>query len=358
MSLSPFSSSLSSPFVHSKHSIRALMLKVQLAALPALLVHIYLFGFGIVVQWLLALATLFVVEYTLLKLRNRPVLPFITDMSALITITGLVFCIPPGAPWWIIVSGTAFALIFGKHIYGGLGYNPFNPAMLGYAFLLISFPVQMTQWTLPAEVANHYITFSDAFYLIFTGVIPNVSVDIITSATPLGKLQTELSQGISAIESLAHTMPVAHDGYSSFHVIHLLFDLNSWEWLNIAFLIGGLWLLFTRSIRWQYPVGFLSSLGLMAFIFHSIDPSTYPPVDFILLSGGTMLAAFFIITDPVTSSTTPTGRFIFAFGIGVLVYTIRTWGIFPDGIAFAILLMNITVPLIDQYTQPRVYGHK
>jgi electron transport complex protein RnfD len=335
------------------------MFKVLLAAVPALLVHLYLFGFGIVVQWLLALTTLLVVEYSMLRLRNRPIRPFLTDMSALITITALVFCVPPGAPWWIIVTGTAFALIFGKHLYGGLGYNPFNPAMLGYAFLLISFPVQMTQWTLPAEVANHYITFSHAFSLIFSGTIEGVSLDMITSATPLGKLQTDLTQGVGVIESLMHTVEVPNINTDSpFHLIHQLVDLNSWEWINIAFLIGGLWLLYTRSIRWQYPVGFLSSLALMAFIFHSYDPDTYPPVDFILLSGGTMLAAFFIITDPVTSCTTPKGRLIFAAGIGVLVYVIRTWGIFPDGIAFAILLMNIAVPLIDQYTQPRVYGHR
>jgi len=341
---------LSSPFAHNNQSVRNLMLKVQLAAIPALLVHIYLFGFGIVIQWLLALGTLILVEYGMLKLRNRPILPFMTDMSALITVTGLVFCIPPGAPWWIIVSGTAFALIFGKHLYGGLGYNPFNPAMLGYAFLLISFPVQMTQWTLPAELSNHFIGFTDAAYLIFTGSVPGIPIDMITSATPLDRLQTALFQGVTVTETLA---PLSQEPSNPF-----LFDLNSWEWINIAFMLGGLWLLYTRSIRWQYPVGFLGGLSLIAIIFHTIDPNTYPPVDFVLLSGGTMLAAFFIITDPVTSSTTPKGRFIFAFGIGILVYVIRSWGAFPDGIAFAILLMNITVPLIDQYTQPRVYGHR
>jgi len=288
----------------------------------------------------------------MLKLRNRPVLPFITDMSAMITVTALVFCIPPGAPWWLIVSGTAFALIFGKHLYGGLGYNPFNPAMLGYAFLLISFPVPMTQWTIPSEVSEHYIHIMDAISLIFTGTIPGISFDMITSATPLDELQTAIFQGISVPITLDPTNPelTSHTGYP--------LGLTSWQWTNIAFLAGGLYLLFTRTIRWQYPVGFLTSLSLMALIFHTIDPNTYPPVDFVLLSGGTMLAAFFIITDPVTSSTTPKGRFIFAFGIGVLVYVIRTWGAFPDGIAFAILLMNIAVPLIDQYTQPRVYGHR
>ena len=347
-----YSNPLSSPFAHQSQSVRQLMLKVQLAAIPALLVHIYLFGFGIVIQWLLALATLIIVEYTMLKLRNRPVLPFITDLSALITVTGLVFCTPPGAPWWIIVSGTAFALIFGKHLYGGLGYNPFNPAMLGYAFLLVSFPVQMTQWTVPSEISEHYIGLMDAFSLIFTGVIPGVSIDMITSATPLNELQTAIYQGISVGETLDPSIET-HTSHT-----HYPLGLTSWQWTNLAFMLGGLWLLYKRTIRWQYPVGFLTSLTLMALVFHGIDPNTYPPVDFVLLSGGTMLAAFFIITDPVTSSTTPKGRFIFAFGIGILVYVIRTWGAFPDGIAFAILLMNITVPLIDQYTQPRVYGHQ
>jgi electron transport complex protein RnfD len=328
------------------------MLQVQVAALPALLVHIYFFGFGIVVQWLLAVVTLLVVEYIMLKLRGRPVMPFITDMSALITITGLVFCIPPGAPWWVIMSGSAFALIFGKHLYGGLGYNPFNPAMLGYAFLLISFPVQMTQWISPSEINGYYLHFMDAVQLIFTGQIPGISIDALTGATPLNEIRIGISKGLTVAETL-NPMFSLGDKTS-----HFLFGFSSWEWVNIAFLLGGLWMLYSRTIRWQFPVGFLGSLALMGFIFHTIDPNTYPPVDFVLLSGGTMLAAFFIITDPVTASTTPKGRFIYASGIGILVYVIRSWGAFPDGIAFAIILMNIAVPLIDQHTQPRVFGHK
>ncbi|WP_394700452.1 RnfABCDGE type electron transport complex subunit D [Thiomicrorhabdus sp.] len=161
-----------------------------------------------------------------------------------------------------------------------------------------------------------------------------------------------ISQGINVAETLNPAIPT-HTSYT-----HHLFGFNSWEWINITFMIGGMWMLYSRTIRWQFPVGFLGSLALMAWIFHSIDPNTYPPVDFVLLTGGTMLAAFFIITDPVTASTTPTGRFIYACGIGVLVYVIRNWGAFPDGLAFAILLMNIAVPLIDQYTQPRVFGHR
>ncbi|MDG6773135.1 RnfABCDGE type electron transport complex subunit D [Thiomicrorhabdus sp. ZW0627] len=336
----------SSPYAHNNQNVRKVMLQVQIAAFPALLAHIYLFGFGIVIQWMLALTTALAVEYFMLKLRGRPVLPFITDMSALITITGLVFCIPPDAPWWIVVTGSAFALIFGKHLYGGLGYNPFNPAMLGYAFLLISFPVQMTQWTMPVEFTQHTLDFMQSAQYIFTGHIPDVSLDMYTGATPLNEMRTGLSQGQPITDTLSKDMQTTLGG------------LNSWAWINLAFLLGGLWMLYSGVISWQYPIGFLGTLAIISFVFNQVDPELYPPMDVVLLTGGTMLAAFFIITDPVTASTTPKGKLIYAAGIAVLVYVIRNWGAFPDGIAFAILLMNIAVPLIDQYTQPRVFGHK
>lgn len=335
----------SSPFAHNNQSVRKVMLQVQIAAFPALLTHIYLFGFGIVIQWMLAVATMLVVEYVMLRLRGKPVLPFMTDMSAMITITGLVFCIPPEAPWWIIVSGSAFALIFGKHLYGGLGYNPFNPAMLGYAFLLISFPVEMTQWTLPISLSGHALDFMQSAQYIFSGQITGINMDALTGATPLNEVRTGLSQGLHVTDTLVT------------HAESQLFGLTSWGWVNIAFMFGGIWMIYSRAISWQFPVGFLGTLALISFIFNHYDPSVYPPASFMLLTGGTMLAAFFIITDPVTASTTPKGKLIYACGIGVLVYVIRQWGAFPDGIAFAIILMNIAVPLIDQYTQPRVFGH-
>lgn len=334
----------SSPFTHNNQSVRKVMLQVQLAAIPALLAHIYLFGYGIVIQWMLAVVTALVVEYAMLKLRGRPVVPFITDLSAMITVTGLVFCIPPEAPWWIIVTGSAFALVFGKHLYGGLGYNPFNPAMLGYAFLLISFPIQMTQWTLPVDIAGQTLGLWQSAQVIFFGQTPDVAMDMLTGATPLNELRNGLSQDLAVVHIL-NDFPTHFWG------------LNSWALINLAFLAGGLWMILSGVISWQFPVGFLGALGLMALIFNQVDPVQYPPLGFVLLSGGTMLAAFFIITDPVTASTTPRGRFVYACGIGVLVYVIRHWGAFPDGIAFAILLMNIAVPLIDQYTQPRVFGH-
>lgn len=334
----------SSPYIHNASSVRKLMLQVQIAALPALLAHIYFFGFGITIQWTLAVITWLGVEALLLRLRHRPLKPFISDMSGLITVTGIVFCIPPESPWWVIVSAVTFALIFGKHLYGGLGYNPFNPAMLGYAFVLISFPAEVTQWTLPAGISGHHLSFLESAQIIFSGQFPPGLVHL-TGATPLNEMQTALSHGASAASTWAQ---------SRFNDPTLI---NGWFWVNVAFLIGGVWMLYSRAIRWQYPVGFLGALASMAWLFHSIDPTTYAPVSFHLFSGGIMLAAFFIITDPVSSSTTPMGRLVYAMGIGVLVYIIRNWGSFPDGIAFAVLLMNLFVPLIDQYTQPRVMGH-
>lgn len=330
---------------HNNSSVQKLMFQVQLAALPAFFVHLYIFGFGIIIQWTLAIVTLLVVEAIMLKLRNRPVMPYISDLSGLITVTGIVFCIPPESPWWIIVSAVTFAIIFGKHLYGGLGYNPFNPAMLGYAFVLISFPAEITQWTLPSALSGHTLSLIDSFHLIFYGYIPNFNLDQITGATPLNAIKSGLSAGITPAETLNSN----------------LFYSNTfpygWTEVNIAFMLGGLYLLFKGHISWQYPVGFLGTLAALAFIFNAIDPTTYAPVSVHLFSGGIMLAAFFIITDPVTSSTTPKGRLIFAMGIGALVFIIRSWGAFPDGIAFAILLMNMCVPLIDQYTAPRVAGH-
>ncbi len=336
----------SSPFIHDASSVRKAMVQVQIAAFPALIAHVYFFGFGITVQWILGIVTWILVEAALLKMRGRPIWPYISDMSGVITVTGLVFCIPPEAPWWLIVSGVGFALVFGKHLYGGLGYNPFNPAMLGYAFLIVSFPVETTQWTLPSEVSGHTLSFVESIHIIFGLNTANIPLDQVTGATPLDQLKTGLTTGIPISEAFATTN----------------FDSSQipigWAGVNIAFLIGGVWMLYKRAIRWQYPVGFLGALATMAFIFHQIDPETYAPVSFHLMTGGVMLAAFFIITDPVTSSTTPNGRLIYAIGIGVMVYIIRNWGAFPDGIAFGVLILNMFVPLIDQYTVPRVVGYK
>lgn len=284
------------------------------------------FGWGVVLQIALAVVAAVAVESAFLKIRKMPIKPAIGDGSAVLTAVLLAISIPSIAPWWVAVVGVSFAIIFGKQLYGGLGNNPFNPAMLGYAFLLISYPLQMTTW------AGDFIGFSQALDVVF-----NLSpVDALSGATQLDEVKTQLSLGKVISELTPHSTAQA--------------------WVNMGFLLGGLYLLARRVIFWQIPTAFLSGIVITAFLLSFSDSEHYLPVQNHLMLGGTMLGAFFIATDPVSGSTTPTGRLIYGFLIGVLVVIIRTFGGYPDGVAFAVLLMNIVVPLIDYYTQPKVFG--
>jgi len=284
------------------------------------------FGWGIIIQILLGVFSALVIEAAFVVMRGRPALESINDGSAVLTAVLLAISIPSIAPWWIIVVGVAFAIIFGKQLYGGLGSNPFNPAMLGYAFLLISYPLQMTTW--PVD----FSAFSQAINIIFNAL----SFDGLSGATRLDEIKTGLSLG----NNLA-TMQV----YST-----------SQAWINAGFLVGGIYLLARKVIFWHIPVAFLSGIVVMALLVAVLDSQTHLPVQNHLMLGGTMLGAFFIATDPVSASTTPKGRLIYGFLIGVLIVVIRNYGGYPDGVAFAVLLINMTVPLIDHYTQPKVFG--
>ena len=274
--------------------------------------------------------------------------------EALLTGLLLAVSIPPLAPWWMVVLGTAFAVVIAKQLYGGLGHNPFNPAMIGYVVLLISFPVQMTSWLPSYEIAAHLPAFSDALQMIFTGHTAaggdmaslRLGIDGVSQATPLDTFKTSLHAGHSVQQVLQ--LPV----YGG-----VLAGLG-WQWVNIAWLAGGLFLLWQKAIRWHIPVSFLVSLGLCATLGWIFSPQSLASPQMHLLSGATMLGAFFILTDPVTASTTNRGRLIFGALAGLLVWLIRSFGGYPDGVAFAVLLANITVPLIDYYTRPRVYGHR
>ncbi len=288
--------------------------------------HYYFFGWGIIVQISLAVASVVAVESIFLWMRKHPVIPSISDGSAVLSGILLAISIPSIAPWWIVVLGCAFAIIFGKQLYGGLGNNPFNPAMLGYAFLLISYPLQMTSW------ASEFISFSQSFDIIF-----NLStIDALSGATTLDSVKTQLALG-SVIGGL--------DVYSA-----------SQAWVNLGFLLGGLYLIARRIIMWHIPVAFIAGILALSFLLFLTNDLLYLPPQNHLMLGATMLGAFFIATDPVSASTTPKGRLIYGFLIGILVVIIRVFGGYPDGVAFAVLLMNITVPLIDYYTQPRVFG--
>ncbi|CAB1275769.1 RnfABCDGE type electron transport complex subunit D [Candidatus Nitrosacidococcus tergens] len=323
------------PHIHGGGSVSQMMYQVIYGLVPALLVHIWYFGYGILISITLAVIAGLIVEGFMLLIRKQPLNYFLLDGSALVTSILLAFSLPPLVPWWLPLIGTSFALIFAKHLYGGLGYNPFNPAMVGYVLLLISFPLEMTQW-LPAHQG---LNFHKSLNLVFYGITSqNLEIDSFSGATILDQTKTQLHQGKILIE-------IQESG-------------EGWWQLNLSFLLGGLWLLYKKVIYWQIPTGFIASLALLSTVTHFFTPAHYPTVFFHLMNGGTLLGAFFIATDPVTGPSSPKGRLIYGIGIGILTYIIRTWGGYPDGIAFAVLLMNMTVPIIDQYTQPRAFGHK
>ncbi|MDX8386164.1 MAG: electron transport complex subunit RsxD [Gallionella sp.] len=339
-------SALFSPFVTKPETVSQIMLKVLLSLLPGIALYVWYFGPAILVSIALASITALSTEALMLKLRDRPVMPFLKDNSALLTGWLLALSIPPMAPWWLVVVGTAFCIVIAKHLYGGLGNNLFNPAMVGFAVLIMSFPVQMTQWLTPNGLATLDFSFADQLKYIFMGVLPSgVTLDAITMATPLDTLKTQLhlDQNVKQILDLPIYGRLAGHGT---------------EMISLGFLLGGVYLLWSRIISWHIPVAYLGSLFVTAGIFYLIDPEHYVAPLFHWFSGAAMLGAFFILTDPVSSPTTTKGKLIFAVMAGLITYLIRVYGSFPEGLAFATLLMNICVPLLVLYTQPKVFGKK
>lgn len=316
---------LSSPFLPVAASVSGVMRDVLLALLPGVLLYVALFGWGVLRNIALAAVTCLLAEALALRLRDKPLKPFLLDGSALVTGVLLALTLPPIAPWWIAVVGSLFAMLLGKHVYGGLGYNPFNPAMVGYVALLISFPVQMTAWPALRPL---------------WGNLP----DAISGATVLDHVRTQLGLQRTLTE-ISGDAPLG------------LAAGTGWEWIALAWLAGGAFMLWRKTIRWQIPVGMLLGIAIIAGAFWLYDSDRYASPLFHWFAGATMLGAFFIATDPVSAATTPRGRLVYGILIGAIVYVIRTWGGYPDGVAFAVLLLNICAPTIDRYTQPRVYGH-
>jgi len=331
----------SSPHLPTDGSVSRMMRMVMLALLPGGICAFWLFGWGVPVNILLAGMAAVLAEAVMLLARRRPVLPALQDGSALLTGVLLGLALPPLAPWWIAVVGSVFGITIAKQLYGGLGYNPFNPAMAGYVVLLIAFPLELSLWPATGQVLDLH----DTLQLVFGGSLPDThSLDAITMATPLDAVKTRL--GLS--ETLSEIRGTAVFGS---------FAGAGWEWINLWFLLGGLWLLYTKVIQWQIPAGMLAGLSLSALLFYGINPDIYASPLFHLFSGAAMLGAFFIATDPVSACTTPRGRLYYGLGIGILTHVIRTWGGYPDGVAFAVLLMNMAAPTLDYYTRPRVFGH-
>ncbi len=339
-------STISSPHTSRPNSTGRIMLQVILALIPGAAALIWYFGWGILVNMTLASATAVAAEALVLRLRNQPIKPALMDLSAVVTALLLALAIPPSLPWWLTVLGILFAIIIVKQLYGGIGYNPFNPAMAGYVFLLISYPLEMTSWLPPHMLSENPLGFMDSLSLILTGALPQgLSLDAITAATPLDEMRTKLDLN-QMIEEIRQS-PTWGD-----------FGGLGWEWVGNWFFLGGLFLLWRRVITWHIPVSMLGSMILLSAVFHGLDPQSYPFPAFHIFSGGAMLGAFFIATDPVTASTTRKGQLIYGAAIGALVFIIRTWGGYPDAVAFAVLLMNMAAPTIDYYTQPRVFGEQ
>ena len=319
-------------------SVTKVMFKVMLGLVPGVIAYVWYFGPAILVSIAIASVTALIAEAILLKLRGVPMWPFLSDMSALLTAWLLALSMPPLSPWWLTVTATLFAIVIAKHIFGGLGYNPFNPAMAGFAAALIAFPSAM--------IAATRVEFADQLNHIFPEFANKAFViDAESMATPLDTHKVHVGNKEKIADFLY--MPIFGDLAG-----------KGTEFIALAYLLGGLFLLQQRLITWHLPVAFLAVVAGLAELFRLIDATKHAGVLFHLFGGATILGAFFIITDPVSAATTPNGKLIFAAGAAALTFVIRVFGGYPDGVAFAVLFMNMCVPLIDAYTVPPVFGRK
>lgn len=326
-------------------TVAGVMRQVLYALVPGIAAYTWFFGAGVLLQILLATVFALALEAAMLKLRGQPVKRFLGDYSAVVTAVLFSLCIPPLAPWWVSLTGMIFAIVVAKQLYGGLGNNLFNPAMIAYVVVLISFPQYLTAWPQPAELASHGFGPLEALLTVFRGQpAGGLGWDAISGATVLDAIRngTGAGQPMESIRQSAAFGQLAGHG---------------WEWIAGWYTLGGLWLLWKRIISWHIPVAVLGSAFLFSSALCIADPSSNPSPLLDLLSGALLIGAFFIATDPVSGCTSSRGRLVFGAGVGILTLVIRRWGGYPDGVAFAILLMNMAAPLIDRFTQPRIFGH-
>lgn len=336
----------SSPFAHQGSSVSGVMLQVCLALVPCTLLGLYLFGWPAIFLFLITCSAALLTELVCLKLLRQSWYR-ILDGSALLTGWLIAITLPPWAPWWMGVLGAFFALAVGKHLYGGMGQNIFNPAMLARTALLITFPLQMTLWVMPIPLGSAAApSFFEGIQITFLAA---PIADGITGATSLGHLKTSLSMQLPASEVLAND-------FEYWQAFIGLTAGSMGETSSLLLLAGGLYLIWRGVIRWEIPLALLLTVALISLIFSLASPSNYPGPLFHLSSGGLMLGAFFIATDPVTSPISRTAKLLFGIGCGLLIFILRAWGGFPEAVAFAVLFMNALTPLLDRYIKPRVYG--
>jgi electron transport complex protein RnfD len=335
-----------SPHAHAPISISKVMVTVMLALAPATLFGFWLYGWPAINVWAVSLIAAIVGEALVVNWQGRAVRPVLMDGSGILTAWLLALSLPPFAPWWIAVLGSLFAVVICKQVFGGLGQNVFNPAMAARVMLLISFPLEMTTWIAPTPLGSaHAPSLMESFRITFL----SQPIDTMASASILGHVRTEFTRGIGLDQSLVGY-------YAPWHSLAGERAGSLGETAALLLLLGGLYLIARRIITWHAPIAMLLGVAIPALLFNLINSNHYAGPMYHLLSGGLMLGAFFIITDPVTSPNTTAGQLIFGFSCGLLTWIIRTWGGYPEGVAFAVMLMNAATPIIDYYVKPRIYG--
>ncbi|NND92677.1 MAG: RnfABCDGE type electron transport complex subunit D [Granulosicoccus sp.] len=367
---------------YGRRSVRGIMGHVMLALVPGTIVYATLIDYRIILNVLVAIIAALCVEAVLLRLRQRAILPLLCDGSIVLAAWLLALCVPPSLPAWQLIAGIVVMTGLGKHLYGGLGQNPFNPAMVAYAVLIVSFPVTMTDWQIN-------VNGSEAAYDNAPTQLPQLPEwDAITGATPLDRLRqarsiihrrtapeaptqpgqlasepdtrkapghatTPLAEG-SPLHALRKDMP---EGPAAIPITNPMAEYSRfadaaimrspWKWVSLAWLAGGIYLLFAGIITWHIPASVLLTVAVLYLACGSVGTVPTIPLIPALLSGALMIGAFFIATDPVSAATSNTGKLIYGAGIGVFTFVIREYSVYPEGVAFAVLLMNICVPLLD-----------
>ena len=323
-----------SPHVHSGLSVEKLMYGVIIALVPAFILSLFFYGIGAIVVTVISMASCILFEYLIQKFILKTEVR-ISDGSAMVTGLLLAFNLPSNLPWWIIIIGALVSIGIGKMTFGGLGNNPFNPALVGRVFLLISFPVQMTTYPVPSGLSTPYISHVDGF----------------TGATPLSVLKEGLKQGIP-VADLMKDVP----SYLNMFVGNMGGSMG--EIAGGALILGLIFMLIRKIITWHIPISVIGTVLIFTGILYLIDPTKNASPLFHILTGGILLGAIFMATDYVTSPMTPWGKIIFGIGIGLITIIIRVYGAYPEGVSFAILIMNGFVPLINRYIKPKRFGEE